>query len=127
MARARYKLWDKTSDIFTPGREMETGKSRFTAEEWKERYPWAAIDGVKVVISNATINGGVCMELDGLIDAYEKMGMVVPENATDSELLSAIEAFEDSLSAGTSNIPTAEERIAAALEFQNVLNLPDQA
>ena len=45
------------------------------------------------------------------------------DNMTDEEVLAAIESYENT---PPSNEPTAEERIAAALEYQTMASLPDE-
>ena len=52
----------------------------------------------------------------------ERLVIYGSKNLSNEELLEAIEAFEDSLNV-TSDVPTAEERIAAALEYQNLVNM----
>ena len=111
---ARYAIWDKKSDIYTPVGE------KLTAEQWMHRYGWAAIPGVKMVIGGGAINGTVAMEFDSMVEMYVAQGMEIPEGTTDEEILALIEAWE------TRPIETeasAEERIAAALEYQNLLNM----
>ena len=55
---------------------------------------------------------------------YEAQGADFSEAETDEEKLEVIEAFEDAMNE-PSDEPTPEERIAAALEFQNVMSLED--
>lgn len=122
----RYKLWDKASDIYTPGRD-ETGKSHFTATEWADRYPWIKLPGAKMIITGgdgSPINGGAALEFYATKERYKRMGANITEGMTDDEILQAIEDFEDSPpSAGE---PSAEERTAAALEFLAMMSLPDE-
>ena len=109
---ARYQIWDKTSDIYTPSGDM------FTAEQWLARFSWARIPDVKMVINNGVINGGVAMEFEGMKQMYEKMGCDFSTCVTDQDYLDVIEAFEGT---PVEAEPTAEERIAAAMEYQ-ILN-----
>ena len=116
----RYQIWDKKSDIYTLGRD-ENGQSHYTAEEYISKHAsWAGIPGVKVIIGGGAINGTVFMEFEATVEHYRQMGANIPEGISDEEALRAIEAFED---APQDAIPSAEERIAAALELSNLLNL----
>ena len=118
---ARYAIWDKKSDIFTLGKDAN-GKSRFTAQEYIDTHaPWAGIDGVKVIVGGGAINGTVFMEFDAAVAQYQRMGADFSACVSEADYLAAIEKFEDNPPAST--IPTAEERIAAALEFQNIASM----
>lgn len=112
----RYRIWNKTDDIITPS------GAQFTATEWANRYPWAKLPGVKMVITAPPINGGCAMEFAAMKDQYKKMGAAVTDGMTDEEVLAAIEAFED---APPDPGPSVEERTAAALEFLAINSLPD--
>ena len=113
---SRYAIWDKQSPVITP-----TGKV-FTAEAWIEKYPVARLDTVKVVCAGGEINGGFFGTLGQMIDMYSAQGCDFSECVTDQDYLDAIEAFETAdHSDGESST---EERIAAALEYNNLLNSP---
>lgn len=113
----KYQLWDKTSDLYTP-----SGK-RFTAQQYIDEYAgWAANPAVKCVISQGPINCGVFMEFGAMVQSYVHQGMEIPEGATDGEILDLIEAWEDRVIEAP---VSAEERIAAALEYQNIANMDD--
>lgn len=112
---ARYVFWDKTSDIYTPGRDRETGKMVWTAQEYiNNKAAWAGIPTVKVVVSGGAINGAVFMEFEAMKQSYISAGLVIPEGKTDEEILALIEEFEDN--PPINETPSAEERTAAALE-----------
>lgn len=119
----KLKFWDKKEDIYTPGRENTTGKSKFTADEWIERNQWISIPGSKVIISDGSINGMVTLEFNETKDQYRKMGAKITENMTDDEVLRAIEDFEEN--PPISNDVGPEERIAAALEAQVMMSESD--
>lgn len=106
---AKYQIWDKESNIFTP-----VGES-LTPEMWIGRYGWIENPAAVPVIAGGVINGAFIGELSEMKALYEKMGAVFTEGITNEELLAEIEAFEDSMTARSSE-PTAEERTAAALE-----------
>ena len=125
----KYQFWDKTSDLVTPGVDPKTGKQVWTAQEYIEVHAqWAGLPGAKVVITTGVINCGVFMEWTAMRESYIRMGALITDEMTDDETLAAIEDFED-------HPPQPEpvedetdlllERVAAALEFNNILNLPD--
>jgi hypothetical protein len=121
---ARYKIWDKTSDIYTPGTDT-MGNNHWTAEEYiKAKAPWAAIPGVKVIVGGGVINGTVFMEYEATVEFYKQRGAEITDEMTDEEVLAAIEYFEDN--PPVNNTVSAEERIAAALEYQVMSTLPDE-
>lgn len=119
----KYKIWDKKSDIYTPGRDKDTGKNHFTAEEWLERYAWAQNPDAKMIISNSVINGSVALEFNATIEHYKRLGCDFSQCQSDDDYLHAISDFEDN--PPFANEPTNEERIAAALEAQVMMALPD--
>lgn len=113
---SRYAIWDKESPVIVP-----TGKV-FSAEQWKNRYPVAKIETVKVVCAGGEVNGGFFGTLGQMIQSYEAMGCDFSDCETDQDYLDAIEAFEDADHSNGESSP--EERIAAALEYNNLLNSP---
>lgn len=114
---SKYKIWDKQSTIYTLVGET------ISPEQWIERYPWAAINGVKMIVGGGVINGAVAMEFGATVDMYRKMGCDFSACVTDQDFLDAIEDFEDNPPVSTE--PTTEERIASALEFQSMMMMPD--
>lgn len=119
MALKRYGIWDKVSPVITPSGEV------FTAEEWKERYPVAAMNNIVVVCGAGEMNGAFFGTLGQMVHTCEAQGADFSEATTNIEKLEVIEAFEDArnhpVDTGES---TPEERIAAALEYANLLNSP---
>lgn len=125
---SRYQIWDKTSQVITPVGEV------LTAEQWSDRYPMSKIDGIDLVIAGGVINGAFCNEYTSLVDLYDrqmKTGDVeeykdgIPNNLSKQEVLDYIEAFENARNSVTRNVVSAEERIAAALEAQVLMSMPD--
>ena len=113
----RYIIWDKKSDIFTLGRDNETGKTQWTAAEYIDYYaPWANNPNAKIIVGGGIINGTVFMEFEATKAMYLSHGAEITEDMNDREVLDVIEAFEDK-QPEAENIITAEERIAAALEM----------
>lgn len=115
----RYAIWDKKSPVIVP-----TG-AVFTAEQWKEKYPVAALDSVTVVCAAGEVNGGFFGTLGQMEQMYEAQGADFSACTTNEEVLEVIEAFEDAMNA-PSDEPTTDERIAAALEYQVMASLPDE-
>lgn len=113
----KYQIWDKKSNIITPIGEV------LTPEQWVARYPMTGVDGIKTVIGGGVVNGTVCMEFTGFVENYKKAGCDFTECKTDQDILNTIEAFEDAIN--SVSVVTAEERIAAALEAQVMMSLPD--
>ena len=116
---ARYAIWDKVSPVYTPN-----GK-KFTAEQWKAEYPIAELASVKIVCGGGELNGAFFGVFSEMIELYRKAGCDFSACTTDQEKLDAIEAFEDAMNT-PSGEATAEERIAAALEYQVMASLPDE-
>ena len=117
MALKRYAIWDKQSPIITPIGEV------LTAEQWIARYPVANIPTITVICSAGEINGGFFGTLGQMVQMYEAQGADFSNATTDIEKLEVIEAWEDVMNEPDTT-PSAEERIAAALELQNVMALP---
>ena len=109
----RYAIWDKQSPIITPIGEV------LTAEQWVARYPVAGVASITVVCGAGEINGAFFGTLGQMVQMYEAQGADVSACATDEEKLEVIEAFEDAMNTPSDEV-TAEERIAAALEYQNL-------
>ena len=117
----RYAIWDKESPIITPIGEY------LTAEEWKARYPVANAPNVTIVCAAGETNGGFFGTLGQMVQTYGDMGADFSEAATDEEKLEIIEAFEDAQNdPGDVTESSPEERIAAALELQNLMAMPDE-
>lgn len=114
---AKYALWNKEDDIYTPVGE------KLTAAQWLARYGWAAHPAAKPVVAGGLINGAFMGELSQMKDMYERNGADFSEAATDEEILAVIENFEDN--PPVDDTPSTEERTAAALEFLAMNSLPD--
>lgn len=115
----RYSIWNKKDEIITPIGEI------FTAEQWIARYPVAGLDRITVVCSAGEINGGFFGTLGQMKQMYAGMGADFSNCANDEDILNVIEEFEDNQNT-VDTTPTAEERIAAALEYQVMASLPDE-
>ncbi|MCI8336637.1 MAG: hypothetical protein HFI72_05725 [Peptococcaceae bacterium] len=115
---SKYAIWNKQDAVITPIGEV------FTAEQWMERYPVARLDNIKVICGAGEINGSFFGTLGQMVSVYEAQGCDFSSCSTDEEKLAAIEAFEEEMSK-PDETPTAEERIAAAMEYQVMATLPD--
>lgn len=116
----RYAIWDKVSPVITPIGEV------LTAEQWIARYPVAGLSHITVICGAGEINGSFFGTLGQMIQMYEAQGADFSTCTTAEEKLEAIEAFEDEKNKPREVGPTAEERIAAALEYQVMASLPDE-
>lgn len=117
MALTRYAIWDKQSPVITPIGEV------LSPADWIDRYPMAGLETITVVCAAGEINGGFFGTLGQMVQMYETQGADFSEATTDIEKLEVIEAFEDAMNEPPEE-STAEERIAAALEYNNMLNSP---
>lgn len=116
----RYAIWDKVSPVITPIGEY------FTAEEWMAKYP--AARSITYVCQAGEINGGFFDSLAQLKNVYGASGCDFSVCTTNEDILVAIEAFEDERNAAAAEaaaLPSSEERIAAALEAQNLMAMDD--
>lgn len=119
----KYQIWDKVSNVYTPSGNM------YTAEEWINKYKWINIPGMVPVMSAGSINGAMIADLASMKKNAISQGCTFSDDMSDEQVLEAIEAFENQRAADAkaaaeeaANTPTTEERIAAALEYQNLLN-----
>lgn len=115
----RYAIWDKKSPVLTPIGEV------LTAEQWIERYPIAGVQAINVVCAAGEINGAFFGTLGQMVQMYEAQGADFSACETVEDKLAVIEAFEDAMNAPSYEV-SAEERIAAALEYQVMASLPDE-
>lgn len=123
----RYAIWNKHDMILTPIGEV------LTAEQWIERYPIAGVPSVTVVCADGEINGAFFGTLGQMVKTYENMGADFSACETNEDKLAVIEAFEDAQNVPGPNAVSNEEltatslaSIAASMEFQNMMMLPDE-
>lgn len=120
---SKYAIWNKKDVILTPIGEV------LTAEQWIKRYPIAGIDSITVICAAGEINGAFFGTLGQMVDMYSKMGCDFSSCVTAEDKLEAIEVFEynrEQAAASAIAEPTTEERIAAALEAQVMMAMPDE-
>lgn len=132
---SKYILWNKTDTIYTFGPPY-----KFTPEEWAAKYPWCEVDAC-VISGEGTINGAFCMPLSGMVASATKQGCDFSACTTDEEKLATLEAFEDAREAemqakaqeaaeakamNDELNATSLASIAASMEYQNMLTLPDE-
>ena len=123
----RYAIWNKKDAILTPIGEV------LTAEQWIARYPIAGVDSITVICAGGEINGAFFGTMGQMVELYSKRGCDFSQCATDEDKLQAIEDFEDALEAeakaaaeAMANEISTDERIAAALEAQVLMAMPDE-
>ena len=107
----KYKIWNKQDSLVTPIGEV------LTAEEVKNKYPASRIEGSKWIICDSFHSLGVFMEFTQTKETYKALGVEITDDMTDQEVLDAISYFEEN---PPEPEPSAEERIAAAMEYQNL-------
>lgn len=110
----KYKIWDGQETLVTPIGEV------LTPEAVRAKYPVATIPGMKFIIADSPIQLQVWDEFTGIKEMYKKLGAGITDEMTDQEVLDAVSAFQET---PVEAEPTAEERIAAALEFQSLMML----
>lgn len=123
----RYAIWNKKDMILTPIGEV------LTPEEWIQRYPIAGVESITVICAAGEVNGGFFGTLGQMVEMYTKMGCDFSDCITDQEKLDVIEAFDDEREAeakaaaeAKANEISTDERIAAALEAQVLMSMPDE-
>lgn len=123
----KYAIWNKQDIILTPVGEV------FTPEQWIQRYPIAGVDSITVICAAGEINGAFFGTLGQMVQLYTGMGCDFSACETAEDKLAAIEAFEDAREAeakaaaeAAANTISTEERIAAALEAQVLMSMPDE-
>ena len=132
---SKYKIWNGTDTVYTFGAPY-----KFTPEQWKEKYPWSEVESC-VISGEGAINGAFCMPLSNMIANATKMGCDFSTCTTDEEKLATLEAFENAKEAeaaeaarvaAENEAATAKMNasslasIAASMEYQNMLTLPDE-
>lgn len=115
----RYKIWDRKEDIICPSGDI------FTPEQWMERYPVAQIESLNVVCADGVFNGAYFGILEQMKKSCENAGCDFSVCTSNEEILQKIEDFEIEMNTPDTTTATAEERIAAALEAQVMLSMPD--
>ena len=115
---ARYSVFNKEWLMVTPVGET------LTPDQWVARFP--AAGAVKTVCGgNPDMRGSYFGIFSVMVEKARKEGCDFSACETEQDHLDAIEAFEDMRNT-PSNEPTAEERIAAAMEYQVMASLPDE-
>lgn len=124
---SKYAIWNKSDPILTPIGEV------LTAEQWIQRYPVAGVDTITVVCAGGEINGAFFGILGQMVDLYTKRGCDFSTCETDQDKVDAINAFDEAMEAeaaaaaeAAANEVSTDERIAAALEAQVLMSMPDE-
>lgn len=123
----RYAIWNKKDPIITPVGEV------LTPEQWISRYPVAGLETTTVICAAGEVNGAFFGTLGQMVQMYEAEGCDFSDCITPEEKLARIEEFDEAKEAAAkaaaeeaAMTPTANERIAAALEYQVMSTLPDE-
>ena len=123
----KYNIWNKKDMIFTPVGEA------LSPEQWMERYPIAKLNNITVICAAGEINGAFFGTLGQMVNMYTRQGCDFSDCITDQDKLDAIEAFDDAKEAeakaaaeAAANTISTDERIAAALEAQVLMSMPDE-
>ena len=122
----KYAIWNKQDPIITPIGEV------LTAEQWIQKYPVAGLQSITVICAAGEINGAFFGTLGQMVEIYTNQGCDFSACETPEDKLAAIEAFEDAREAeakaaaeAAANEISTDERIAAALEAQVLMSMPD--
>ena len=130
----KYAIWDKQSPIITPIGEV------LSAEQWIERYPVAGVPSIIVVCSAGEVNGGFFGTLGQMMQMYEDE-VDFSQCETAEEALAMIEAYDEAKNAESTAKATEKAEteafnseltatslasIAASMEYQNMMTLPDE-
>lgn len=123
---SKYAIWNKQDMIITPIGEV------LSAEQWIQRYPVAGVPSITVICADDEINGAFFGTLGSMVKMAQNDGWDFSACTTDAEKLACYEAWEDAKNAHSME-PSNEElnaaslaSIAASLEFQNMMSLPDE-
>jgi len=130
---SRYQLWNKTDKLYPPA-VGAGGRGSYEPEEYISSHaPWAGNPAAKVVITTGVINCAAFMEFEAtkafikrqVLERMESDADFPAEHHwsddfTDRQVLDLMEWLEDN---PPTPPPTAEERMAAALEFQNLISM----
>ncbi len=118
-----YAIWDKACDIYTPSGEV------FTAEQWMARYPIAKREDVTILCASGDMNGAFFGTLNQVKEMYEQQGCDFSDCQSDAAVVERFAEFEAAeqarIAEENANAVTTDERIAAALEAQVLMALPD--
>lgn len=126
----KYAIWDKKSPVIMPSGQV------LTPAEYKEMFPMFKLEHITAICHAGDVNGSFYSTLGQLVDHYTLKGCDFSSCTTDEEKLAAIEAFDDAQEkAEAEAIAEAKARedmqadslvsIAASLEYQNMMTLPD--
>lgn len=112
---SKYTIWNKTDILVTPSGRVLTPEDAF------KEYPAAQLEGFKYVVLNQPVNMAIFFELESMKTHYKQQGVEITDGMTDQQVLEAIEAWENR---PVEVVASPEERMAAALEFQAAMSLP---
>ena len=132
---SKYQIWNGTDTVYTYGPPY-----KFTPEEWIAKYPWAEVSPC-VISGEGAINGSFCMPLADMVAQAANRGCDFSACTTDAEKLATLEAFEQEEAAKEAEAAAESKAtsamngeltamslasIAASMEYQNMMTLPDE-
>lgn len=125
----RFAIWDKKSPVIAISGKV------YTADEWIKEHPSHGLENITAVLSTSEVNGEFNFTLGQLESLYGR-GCDFSKCTTAEEKLEVIEAYLDAKEIAEAEA-IAEEKaradmqadslvsIAASLEYQNMMTLPD--
>lgn len=119
-----YRIWDRQETLYDD-------KRAYTPDEVIATWaPYLINPAAKLIIADMPIQLMAAMEFEATKELYRREGAEFTDDMTDQEALDVISAWEDSAKQASieaakiaASTPSADERIAAALEFNNLLLL----
>ena len=126
----KYEIWDKKTPVIMPSGQV------LTPEEYMEMFPMFKLDHITAICRAGEVGGSFYSTLGQLVYRYTERGCDFTGCETAEEKLAAIEAFDDAQEkAEAEALAEAKARedmqadslvsIAASLEYQNMMTLPD--
>lgn len=126
----RFAIWDKQTPIITASGAV------YSPDAWIELHPSFGLDNITAICAAGEINGAHYFTLGQLVDNYSRQGCDFSACKTDEDKLNAIEAFLDARDVAEAEAveeakanealqADALASIAASLEYQNLMTLPD--
>lgn len=109
-----YKVWNKQDSLITPIGEVLTPQDVFS------RFPASQLADMKYVISSQPVSMSLFVELEQFKSVFRQQGVSIPDDALPSEALAIISEWENT---PKPQLPSVEERIASAMEFEMLLKM----
>lgn len=126
----RYAIWNRKDPVISISGMV------YTPDAWIKEHPSFGLDHITPILSAGEINGEYFFTLGQLESLYARQGCDFSACTTAEEKLATMEAFDDAREVAEKQA-IAEEKaradmqadsllsIAASLEYQNMMTLPD--